>query len=164
MTLPQRKPNRLKQYDYSSHGAYFVTICTESRKNTLCTIVGDGLPVPKRPGEVAAHYILEISNHFPNAHIDHYVVMPNHIHLLLFLKNSGTGDPSPTLGNVIGWFKYQTTKQINLENGTTGAKVFQRSYHDHVVRNEQDYLKIWEYIENNPARWQLDCFYHADVL
>ena len=96
MTLPQRKPNRLKQYDYSSHGAYFVTICTESRKNTLCNTVGDGLPVPKRPGEVAAHYILEISNHFPNAHIDHYVVMPNHIHLLLFLQNSGTGDPSPT--------------------------------------------------------------------
>ena len=63
--------------------------------------------------------------------------------------------PSPTIGNVIGWYKYQTTKQINLICNTSGAQVFQRSYYDHVIRNQQDYNEIWQYIENNPTKWML---------
>lgn len=92
--------------------------------------------------------------------MDTYVVMPNHIHLLLSIgEDRGTGKPSPTLGNVIGWLKYQVTKQVNLHCCTAGVKIFQRSYHDHVIRNETDYLHIWAYIENNPFRWREDCFY-----
>ena len=160
---PQRKPNRLPEFDYSSNHAYFVTICTQDRKNTLCRIVGDGSPVPKPYGTIAASYISAIPNKFPQVHVDHFVVMPNHIHLLLFIDHSVLpGLPCPTLGNVVGWYKYQVTRQINQQYNTPGTKVFQRSYHDHVIRGDKDYLKIWEYIDTNPLRWTKDCFYLED--
>ena len=160
---PQRKPNRLPAFDYSSNRAYFVTICTQDRKNTLCRIVGDGLPVPKPYGTIVASMIPAICDKFPQVHIDHFVVMPNHIHLLLFIDHSAAPHlPSPTLGSVIGWYKYQTTKQINQSFGAQGTKVFQRSYHDHVIRDDRDYLKIWNYIDTNPLRWIKDCFYSED--
>ena len=86
--------------------------------------------------------------------------MPNHIHILLRIDNiAGTGNPSPTLGKIIGWYKYQVTKTVNDWCGTIGARFFQRSYHDHVIRGEKDYSEIWEYIHNNPAMWKEDCFY-----
>ena len=160
---PQRKPNRLPEFDYSSNRAYFVTICTQDRKNTLCSIVGDGSPVPKPYGSIAASYIAAIPGKFPQVHVDHFVVMPNHIHLLLFIDHSVTPHlPCPTLGNVVGWYKYQVTRQINQQYNTPGTKVFQRSYHDHVIRGDKDYLKIWEYIDTNPLRWTKDCFYSED--
>ena len=160
---PQRKPNRLPEFDYSSNHAYFVTICTQDRKNTLCRIVGDGSPVPKPYGTIAASYISAIPSKFPQVHVDHFVFMPNHIHLLLFIDHSVLpGLPCPTLGNVVGWYKYQVTRQINQQYNTPGTKVFQRSYHDHVIRGDKDYLKIWEYIDTNPLRWTKDCFYLED--
>lgn len=158
--LPKRKRNRLANYDYSSHGAYFVTICTEGRKKVLSDIVGAGFPVPKMEGKIAAEWIEKIPEKYPEVHICNYVVMPNHIHILLKIDGTcETGDPSPTLGNVIGWYKYTVSKEINLKNGTPGNRVFQRSYHDHIIRGEKDYLKIWEYIDANPIRWHDDCFY-----
>lgn len=112
MELPKRKPNRLKNYDYSSSGAYFVTICTEEKRMILCEIVGDGFPVPKEPGMIAEAFIKVIPEKYPGVCVDHYVVMPNHIHMLLTFNGSwGMGNPSPTLGNVIGWYKYQVTKK-----------------------------------------------------
>ena len=84
--------------------------------------------------------------------------MPNHIHLLLSFAG-GTGDPSPTLGDVVAWLKYTATKEINRETGTSGQRIFQRSFHDHVVRSEEDYRKIWEYIGDNPRRWTEDRYY-----
>lgn len=106
---------------------------------------------------------MQIPAKYPNVSVDHYVIMPNHIHLLLsFRQVQGTGNPSPTLGNVIGWLKYQATKETNLAAGTVGQKIFQRSYHDHIIRNEKDYQRIWTYIDGNPARWKEDCFYMDD--
>lgn len=160
MDHPKRKPNRLKEYDYSTPGAYFVTICTEGRRKTLCEIVGDGFPVPKPPGIIAETLVREIPVKYPQVQIDHYVVMPNHIHILLSINgHSGTGNPSPTLGAIIGWYKYNVTKRINENMKTTGIRFFQRSFHDHVIRNERDYQKIWNYIEGNPMKWAEDCFY-----
>ena len=160
MELSKRKANRLPEYDYSTPGAYFVTICTHNRKNTLSAIVGDGSPVPKLPGQIAEKYIQMIPDHFPAVNVDHYVIMPNHIHLLLQIKSSDESESlCPSLGNIIGWYKYQVTKSINNYCDTNGTRFFQRSYHDHVVRNEQDYQKIWLYIETNPIRWINDCFY-----
>ena len=160
MDLPQRKRNRLQNYDYSLPGAYFVTICTEHRRNTLCDIVGDGSPVPKWPGMIAEELIAEIPKQFPCVQISNYVVMPNHVHLLLVFDHvNGTGHPSPTLGNIVGWYKFNVTKQINEKKGTPGERFFQRSYHDHVIRDERDYQKIWNYIDGNPLRWRDDCFY-----
>ena len=73
------------------------------------------------------------------------------IHILL--RIDGTGNPSPTMGNVVGWYKYQVTKQVNLLRNMPGEKLFQRSYYDHVIRNQQDYDEIWQYIENKPRKW-----------
>ncbi len=160
MQIPVRKRNRLPYYDYSTNGGYFVTICTEKRKNTLGTIVGDGFPVPKKAGQIAQAYIKRIPSRFPDVIVDKYVVMPNHIHILLRIdKVGGTGNPSPTLGDVIAWFKYHVTREINTLCSTPGDRFFQRSFHDHVIRNDADYEKIWRYIDTNPLKWKLDCFY-----
>ena len=151
MEKQSRKHNRLGNYDYSQNGAYFVTICTQDRKQVLCEIVGDGFPVPKPTGEIAEEYIRQISEKYPNVTVDRYVIMPDHIHILL--RIDGSGNPSPTMGNVVGWYKYQVTKQANLLLNTPGKKLFQRSYYDHVIRNQQDYDEIWQYIEDNPRKW-----------
>ena len=156
MELSERKPNRLCEYDYSQNGAYFVTICTQDRKKILSSIVGDGFSVPKPCGIIAEEFIRQIHVKYPSVAVDNYVIMPDHIHLLLrFDWNLGTENPSPTLGNVIGWFKYQVTKQVDSQIYLNGAKLFQRSYYDHVIRNQQDYDEIWQYIENNPRKWFL---------
>ena len=152
MDLPVRKPNRLTEYDYSQNGAYFVTICTQDRKPILSKIVGDGSPVPKSTGIIAEEYIQKIPEKYPAVTVDRYVIMPDHIHMLLRI-DIGTGNPSPTLGNIIGWYKYQVTKEVNQQEQNAGEKLFQRSYYDHVIRNQQDYNEIWEYIENNPRKW-----------
>ena len=95
--LPVRKKNRLPNWDYRTHGLYFVTVCTQEHKNTLCRIVGDGFPVPKNTGKIAEAVLLDIPRKYSGVSIDKYVIMPNHIHILLFLHNeSGTADPSPT--------------------------------------------------------------------
>ena len=155
--LPIRKPNRLSEYDYSTNGAYFITICTQGRRKILSCIVGDGSPVPKPCGMIAEKQIAEIPEKYPTVSVDNYVIMPDHIHMLLrFDCNSGTGNPSPTLGNVIGWYKYQVTKQVHLLPNDKSERVFQRSYYDHVIRNQQDYDEIWQYIENNPKKWLIE--------
>ena len=143
MELSQRKPNRLSDFDYNQNGAYFVTICTQDRKKILSDIVGDGSPVPKPCGMVAEEMIAQITIKYPSAAVDKYVIMPDHIHLLLVFDQktetgkpeNGTGKPSPTLGNIIGWYKYQVTKLVNKKRNIQGEKLFQRSYYDHVIRN-----------------------------
>ena len=171
MELPQRKPTRVKNFDYNSPGAYFVTICTENKKHILSRIttgeitpntVGDGSPVPQltQSGLILKNYIESVNTHFPNARVEKYVIMPNHFHMIVVLDSTnGTGDPSPTLGNIVAWIKYNATKDINNSANTSGIKIFQRSYHDHIIRNEKDYTEIYTYIENNPAKWAEDCYY-----
>lgn len=157
MEHQHRKHNRIRNYDYSQNGAYFVTICTQDRRKILSDIVGDGFPVPKSSGIIAEKMIHQIPEKYPAVSVDHYVIMPDHIHLLLRIDpNIGTGNPSPTLGNIIGWYKYQITKQVNLMNGTQAERILQRSYYDHVIRNQQDYDEIWQYIDNNPRKWLID--------
>lgn len=159
---PIRKPTRLKNFDYSTNGAYFITICTQNRKNILSTIVGEGSPLPKlsRYGEIVDAWIQKMPNKYPEVSIDCYVIMPNHIHLLLFVfKDGGRGDPSPTVDAVMGWLKYNATKEINIMCQTEGEKIFQRSFYDHIIRNDNDYCEIHNYIYENPARWQYDKLY-----
>ena len=157
MSLPKRKPTRLKDFDYSSQGAYFVTICTKDRKNILSNIVGEGFPLPQltQQGKIVEKYILSVNKKYPCVAVNKFVIMPNHIHIIFCVENDGRGNPSPTISNVVGWLKYNATKQINLIDGNTGNRIFQRSYYDHVIRNQEDYNEIWEYIENNPQKWIL---------
>lgn len=159
MDLPKRKPNRLREYDYSTPGAYFITFCTKDRKNLFWENVGASIARPQDVqlssyGTVVDYAIRQIPVHYPAISVDHYVIMPNHIHLLLQIKTHDNGRAmlAPTISRVIQQMKGSITKQI-------GFSVWQKLYHDHVIRGEQDYRKIWEYIENNPMQWALDCFY-----
>ena len=160
MQLPKRKRIRLKDYDYSKDGYYFITVCTQNRKNILST-VGEGFPLPKltQCGEITERLLLEITERYEEINIDKYVIMPNHIHLVIALKNDGRGNPSPTIDRAMGWFKYMATKEINKLLETPGKKIFQRSFHDHIIRGEDDYKEIWQYIDNNPLKWALDRYY-----
>lgn len=154
METAKRKANRLPDYDYSQNSAYFVTICTQDRRKILSDIVGDGFPVPKLHGMIAEDLIRGIPQKYSDVSVDKYVIMPDHIHMLLRIdQDLGTGNPSPTLGNIIAWYKYQVTKQANMLTGTQGERMFQRSYYDHVIRNQKDYDEIWQYIDNNPRKW-----------
>ena len=160
--LKQRKPTRLKGYDYSATGAYFITICTKGKKQILSRIVGDGvLDVPKNIltsyGKIADNYINQMDVFYNNVSVDKYIIMPNHIHLLLIVaENNGTSrTPSPTnsvVSKFVGTFKRFCNKDY-------GENIWQRSFNDHIIRGENDYLKIWEYINSNTLKWKRDCFY-----
>lgn len=167
MELPKRKPNRLSHYDYSTPGAYFITICIQDRKCILGRIVGGGdFDAPQvslsHMGRIVQRNI-ELSNQIPGVHVDKYVIMPNHVHLILLVDGTGNGgtsrSPSPT--NAIIPHFVSTFKRFCHKDA--GEKIFQRSYHDYVIRGEKDYLRIWEYIDTNPARWKEDCFYEEDA-
>ena len=160
MELPKRKPTRLKGYDYSTPGAYFLTICVKDKKQLLSKIVGDdeGI-VPQNNlseiGLICDRYINNINIKYENVTVDKYVIMPNHIHLIVFLHGTmRASSPTKNIETIIRSFKTMVTKEI-------GNSIWQRSYHDHIIRGEKDYRKIWEYIDTNPIKWELDCFYNA---
>ena len=147
-----RKPNRLWEYDYSTNGAYFITICTQGRRKILSTIVGDDAHiVPKPYGSAAEKYIRNVPE------IEKYVIMPDHIHLMIRLDNGSMWASTPTgakkqhnrVSNIVRSIKVLVAKEI-------GESIFQRSYYDHVIRNQRDYDEIWQYIENNPRKWLIE--------
>ena len=164
MELPKRKPTRLKGYNYSENGAYFITICVKDKKELLSEIVGDGvLDVPKNNfthlGEIADKYINQMNEFYGHISVDKYVIMPNHIHLILLiadLQNGTSRTPSPTNSEIS---KFVSTLK-RFCNKEYGENIWQRSYHDHIIRGEKDYQKIWKYIDTNVIRWEKDCFYN----
>ena len=166
--LPKRKRNRLKNYDYSSCGLYFITICTKDRKNTFGAkeqpdFVGEDTILPPDHvnlspyGKIADETIQAIPKHDSNIELLQYVIMPNHIHLILFIPcDNGRMISSLTnrksIVTAVGYMKQQISKKI-------GIAIWQRSFHDHVIRDHRDYEKISKYICENPIKWQYDCFY-----
>ena len=168
MELPKRKPNRLPCFDYSTPGAYFITICTENREPILCEIVGGGAHDAPHArltelGQIVQKYILS-GNRISGITVDKFVVMPNHIHIILLVDEtaaSGTQKLSSPTNAAVPHF-VATLKRFCHRD--VGRAIFQRSYHDHVIRDLEDYLKIWKYIDNNPASWQEDCFCTEQLL
>ena len=162
MALPERKPTRLKDYDYSTPGAYFITICTAEMKQYFSKIVGEALAPPENKltvyGKIADKNLQALNMRYPHISVDKYVIMPNHIHLILMI-NTGAASSSPTIVDVVRALKSMITIECK-KNGFTDEKVFQRSFHDHIIRGENDYRKIWEYIDTNVIRWKDDCFYN----
>lgn len=152
-----RKRLRLENYDYSGNGAYFITICTKNKENIFVQPVGNG-HARSSVGMIAEQHLLAIPAHFQGVTIDKYVIMPNHIHVILVLEQPHTerACPFPTVSTVIGSYKSSVSR-------AAGFPVWQKSFYDHVIRNEADYLTIWQYIENNPLKWELDRFYCADL-
>ncbi len=158
---PKRKNIRLKGYDYSSVGSYFVTVCTKDKKRIFWNNVGAPIGRPQNEeirlshyGEIADEAIKNISCIYPMISVDKYVVMPNHIHLIVTINADGYGRPmgAPTLSTVINQMKGYVTKRI-------GFPVWQKLYHDYIIRGQADYDEIWQYIDENPLKWNLDCYY-----
>ena len=158
MEYPKRKPIRLPEFDYDA-GAYFVTICTQDRKRILSDItVGEGLapPVCRQSdiGNIVEHEIQAIPERYPNVSNEKYVIMPNHVHMIVMIHaDAGGASPSPTLMDVVRVIKSNSARR------TIGTCLWQRSYHEHVIRNEQDYREIWNYIDGNPVKWAEDRYF-----
>lgn len=162
MELPKRKQNRLSEYDYSTPNAYFITICTNNRKNLFWTDVGaiidrpDIVPLTNL-GVIAQRSIEDIHKHYSAVSVNHFVIMPNHIHLLLHINTFADGRSmiAPTISTVVRLMKGTVTKQA-------GFPVWQKGFYDHVIRNDNDYRDIWNYIEGNPGQWAEDKLYISD--
>ena len=188
--LHERKNIRLENYDYSQNGAYFVTICVKNKHEMLGRIVGAIINRPQNPGrivgaiinrpqpqktdrtyiELSEHGVIvdkalnEIPIHYANMVVDKYVVMPNHIHLILIIcnfdnsgrltNNSGRLIIAPTtsISTVIQQLKRCVSKQL-------GFSLWQKSFYDHIIRDETEYRRIWQYIDENPERWHEDEYY-----
>ena len=165
--LSKRKRLRLKNYDYSQSGYYFITICTHDRRNLFGSIV-DGRIKLNHYGKIVEQDLLKMPEQFMNVKLDKYVIMPNHLHCIIVILNSGSDSPAmlskaeqsrlfPTIPKIIGLFKSGTARKIRQLN--RDIIVWQKSYYDRVIRNRSEYLKIWEYIDTNPLKWKLDKYY-----
>ena len=160
--LPQRKPPRLPGYDYCTAGAYFITICAKNRRCIFGSILptgvgGDACIAPQVTLTPLGRLVQKHLSAIPG--VTEYVVMPNHIHLILTvkeleMKNERIGTVSLAIRNI----KMNISKQ--LHNLKIEDSIWQRSFHDHIIRNEKEYQMIWQYIENNPRKWAEDCFYN----
>ena len=154
MDLPKRKNIRLNDYNYSSNGAYFITICTKNKENLLWKNVGancvrplDQLPLSKI-GIVIENEIYKLNTVYENIKVDKYQIMPNHIHLIIFIYEDSNGRTqfAPTISRIIKQFKGSITKQ-------TGFSIWQKSFYDRIIRNENEYQSVWNYIHNNPLKY-----------
>ncbi len=165
MEFKSRKRNRLKYYNYSQSGAYFITICTKDKKCILGkVVVGNGaLDVPEMDssplGKIVDDEIRKAGEIYESVKIDKYIVMPNHVHMILIVENdnkSGTsGAPSPT-NEIVPSFVSMLKRFTNKK---TGISLWQCSYHDHMIRNEKEYERIWNYIDTNLFKWEQDRYY-----
>lgn len=146
-----RKSPRMKCFDYSSSRYYFITVCAYQHRCLFGTITltpENGEMQLSECGEIVEHHIDMLDKRYALVSVHKYVIMPNHLHMILLLEN----ECSDSVTKIIGLFK----SGVSREAGNT---VWQRSFYDHVIRNEEDYRMIWHYIDNNPAKWAMDKYY-----
>lgn len=151
-----RKRNRLSGFDYSKEAIYFLTTCCHERKHFFGSIVHGEMYLNKY-GQIANKQLQWLMEQYSFCHIHNAVVMPNHVHILLEIrKDDSTEIKINSVSNLMGAYKTTVSKQIHL----AGKENFrwQRSFHDHIVRNDVAYEKIFSYINNNPKNWKLDKF------
>ncbi|MBI4834333.1 MAG: transposase [Planctomycetes bacterium] len=159
---PQRKLMRLKHYDYSQAGGYFVTICAQNRQMIL---------EPDEIQKVIQQYWDKLPEKYAEVEADQFIIMPNHIHGILFIVGAVHEPPKynkaihelplqqrrqMVLPKIIGYFKMNTAKHINRIRNTPGFPLWQRNYYEHIIRNENELTRIREYIINNPLKWHFD--------
>ncbi|MFH1360387.1 MAG: transposase [Candidatus Omnitrophota bacterium] len=159
--MKNRKRNRLKNYDYAQAGYYFVTVCAQNREECFGKIV-DSQMILNSCGAIAQTCWFDLPNHYHHCGLDEFIIMPNHIHGIVMIKNDvGTGfKPVPTyrrhsLSEIIRGFKTFSSKKINA----SGRKIrfhWQRSFYDSIIRNKKSLNTIREYMRNNPLRWEFD--------
>ncbi|MGC8770001.1 MAG: transposase [Brevinematia bacterium] len=208
--IHHRRSIRLKGYDYSQPGAYFITLCVKNRENLFGTISNGQIQLNDY-GKITQKYWLEIPSHFPDVSLDEFVIMPNHFHGIVIINeieekvgayvgaihelpqrkpqplpqrnpkpelpqpfpqrkpqpspNSQEDIQSPkirrkmTIPKIVGRFKMNSAKEINLLRNTPGTSVWQRNYYEHIIRNEKELNNIRKYIINNPLHWEMDEYY-----
>ena len=168
-----RRSIRLRGYDYSRAGAYFVTLCAQQRECLFGEVV-DGKMRPNDAGRMIQGWWGELTKKFPSVALDDLIVMPNHLHGILFIKPItqipggaiAAGEKAPsngrlTLGTMMDWLKTMTTNEYirgvrNSAWRSFPGRLWQRDYHDHIVREDEELKSIREYIRQNPARWAWD--------
>ncbi len=177
--LPVRKNTRLINWDYSSSGAYFVTFCSRFHKNIFSRVVVGAIHESPEEyqaflydysetyltdcGKTVQYFINRVPERF-NVYISDFVIMPNHIHMVIWINERAIRE-SPlqsrsVISNIVGYIKMNSSKEIH--KAFPEMSVWQRNYHDHIIRDEKEYLSIAEYIFNNPGKWNEDCFFNSD--
>ena len=177
---------RLKKFDYNTTGAYFITICTENRAELLSRIVGVGVPDDPNCvelltyGKIADKYIKQLNEFYEDISVDRYVIMPNHIHILLSLRSGSSRTPTPTNYEATFAEKSLNSNEKHISKDNTkansrvskfvstfkrfcnkeyGRNIWQRFFYDHVIRNREDYEEHVKYIYDNPKNWYYDELY-----
>ena len=180
-----RRSIRLKGYDYTQAGAYFVTICTQHRECLWGDVIGDEMQL-NDAGQMVKTNWDQLPQRFPTVELDEYVVMPNHLHGILVIveraragtrpaptqgndvgatlvvaPNGAGTSPASTLGDIVGAFKSLTTDEYIVGVHQRGwphfdKKVWQRNYYEHIIRNDRELNAIRRYIQDNPKQWALD--------
>jgi len=165
--LIERRSIRLKEYDYSRTGAYFLTICTYRRQCLLGTMV-DGRVILSSIGKIVVEEWLRSAEVRKEIELDAFVIMPNHLHAIVAihrgerqivsecLEAERRAMKAKTIGSFVSRFKAAATVRANELHGTPGKSIWQRNYYEHVIRSEKEQNRIREYIVNNPLRWQID--------
>lgn len=149
----RRQSIRLNGYDYSTSGAYFITICTYEREHLFGDIANETMQF-NIFGNIAQYHWQHLSQHHSNIIIDESIVMPNHLHGIIILESS-TGS-TKSISEIIRGFKTFSVKAINKERGLRGVPVWQRNYYDRIIRNELELDRVRQYIINNPHNWDID--------
>ena len=153
--LPKRKHIRIEDYNYSTPGSYFITVCTANREKIFWPNRRGELRSPTNVplsdiGTIVQKEIQKMNTVYDAVRIDTYCIMPDHIHFIISIHTDEYGRTqfAPTISRVIKQFKGSITKQV-------GRPIWQKSFYDHAIRNQLDYDEIWQYIENNPLKYLL---------
>jgi REP element-mobilizing transposase RayT len=149
-----RRSIRLRGYEYTQSGAYFVTICIHQRECLLGDVI-NGDMVRNKCGDIVQECWNELPAHFPKMGLDTFVVMPNHVHGIILLRG-GAASSAPTLWDIVRAFKSLSAIRINRFLDRCGRPLWQRNYYEHIIRHEEALNRAREYIVLNPLRWHLD--------
>ncbi|MDK8277170.1 MAG: hypothetical protein QP763_09025 [Peptoniphilus duerdenii] len=139
-----RKSNRLKNYDYSNNGIYFITVCVKNMERLFGYVdMENNMVILNDDGKRVDFYIQKIDE------VDNYIIMPNHIHFIFRLDKDRN---NKSIQRIISGFKRAVSMDF-------GYSPWQKSFHDHIINSDEEYANIWNYVENNANKWKDDCFY-----
>lgn len=169
--IHHRRSIRLKGYDYSKEGSYFITICCQDRISRFGQVENNEM-ILNELGLVAYNEWIKLTERFPNMELDVFQIMPNHMHGIVVLVGAtlavapnddvGAGaSPAPSVSDIIGAYKSLVANgclEIYKSKNETMGKLWQRNFYEHIIRDEQSYQRISKYILNNPKKWANDNF------
>lgn len=155
--LPKRKPLRLADFDYSLPRIYHVVFCCYERNQWLGEMTNGSLHL-SQIGKILEQTIAGLPQSFPLCEVEHYVIMPNHVHLLIRLEDDDNKSPDEQvkLGTIVAALKAKVAQAVRRKGGNARIRIWQRGYYDTIIRNSAHYSAAWEYIENNPINWDQD--------